>query len=151
MSATARRRRSWLALGLLILAAPAMVAPAALAHDPEPSGNELREAYPLDEGLPPEANGGARPTPTSAEGRSATTTATRSSDGGSTVPLVIAAGLALLAFAAGFGLPLAPARSRPAGSEAGDVGDAASKPSQSRRFEPSSRSGDRSKPTAPRT
>jgi hypothetical protein len=149
VSARARRQRSWLALGFLMIATSATVAPAALAQSPTPSGSELREAYPLHEGTPPEAAGGARPTP-AAEGRSATTPATRSSDGGST-PLVIAAGLALLAFAAGFGLPLARARSRPAASEAGDVGVAGSEPSQPRRFEPSDRSGDRSKPTAPRT
>ena len=113
MSARARRRRSCLALGLLILATPVTVVPAALAQGPEPSGSELREAYPLHEGTPPEAGGGARPTPTGAERRSAAPQATRSSDGSSTVPIVIAAGLALLAFAAGFGIPLARLHSKP--------------------------------------
>ena len=83
----------------LCVATSATLAPAVLAQSPTPSGSELRETYPLHEGTPPEAASGARPTP-AAEGRSAATSATRSSDGGST-PLVVAAGLALLAFAAG--------------------------------------------------
>ncbi|MGZ8648181.1 MAG: hypothetical protein ACXW08_06085 [Solirubrobacteraceae bacterium] len=126
------------------------VVPAAVAQGPEPSASELREAYPLHEGTPPEADSGATPTPAGAEDRPAPAV-TRPSGGSSTVPIVIAAGLALLAFAAGFGLPLVRARSRPAASGPGDNGDAAAKPSQARRFEPSSRSGERSKPTAPRT
>jgi hypothetical protein len=124
------------------------VVPAAVAQGPEPSGSELREAYPLHEETPPEADSGARPTPAAAEDRPAPA-ATQPSGGDSTVPIVIAAGLALLAFAAGFGLPLARARSRPAASGPGDNGDAVAKPSQARRFEPSSRSGIAPSPRPP--
>jgi hypothetical protein len=126
------------------------IAPAAVAQGPEPSGGELRETYPLHEGTPPEADSGAEPTPAGADDRPAPAVR-RPSDGSGTVPIVIAAGLALLAFAAGFGLPLVRARSRPAASGSGDGGDSVAKPPQARRFEPSSRSGERSKPTAPRT
>lgn len=93
-----------------MLTSSVIVVPAALAQGPQPSGSELREAYPLDEGTPPEGDRGAV---AGAEARSAPPPATRSSDGGSTVPIVIAAGLALLAFAAGFGIPLARLRSKP--------------------------------------
>lgn len=144
LSAAPWRRPSRLALGFLVLATLVTVAPATLAQSPEPSGSELREAYPLHEATPPDADRGAAATPAGAEGRSPPP-ATQSA-GDSTFPIVIAFGLGLLAFAAGFFLPLARRRSRPAGTEA--VG---SKPSPPRRFEPSSRSGDRSKPTAPRT
>lgn len=99
------------------------VVPAAVAQGPEPSGRELRETYPLHEGTPPEADSRAEPTPAGAEDRPAPAV-TQPSGGSDTVPIVIAAGLALLAFAAGFGLPL---------------------------FQPSSRSGKRAKRTAPRT
>lgn len=100
------------------------VVPAAVAQGPEPSGSELRETYPLHEGTPPEADSGAEPTPAGAEDRPAAATKPSGGSDSDTVPIVIAAGLALLAFAAGFGLPL---------------------------FEPSSRSGKRAKRTAPRT
>lgn len=126
------------------------VVPAAVAQNPEPSGSELRETYPLHEGTPPETGSVAEPTPAGAEDRPAPAV-TRPSDGSGTVPIVVAAGLALLAFAVGFGLPLVRARSRPAASGSGDNGDSVAKPPQARRFEPSSRSGKRSKPTAPRT
>jgi hypothetical protein len=110
VSARARCGRSCLALGLLVLATPVTVVPAALAQAPEPSGSELREAYPLHEGTPPDADRGAV---AGAEARSAPPPATRSSDGGSKMPIVIAAGLALLAFAVGFGIPLARLHSKP--------------------------------------
>ena len=137
-------------LGLLILASLMTVVPTAVAQGPEPSGSELREAYPLHEGPPPEADSGARPTPAGAEDRPAPAV-TEPSGGSSTVPIFVAAGLALLAFAVGFGLPLARARSRPAASGPGDNGEAITKPPQARRFEPSNPSGERPKPTAPRT
>ncbi len=143
-AAAAWRRPSRLALGFLVLATLVTVVPATPAQSPEPSGSELREAYPLHEGTPPEADRGAAPTPAGAERRSPPP-ATQSA-GDSTFPIVIAFALGLLAFAAGFFLPLARRRSRPAGTEA--IG---SKPSSPRRFEPGSRSGERSKPTAPRT
>lgn len=149
MSATVPRRWSCPALGLIILATLLTGVPVALAQGPEPSGSELREAYPLHEGTPPEADRGAAPTPAGAERRSAP--AATQSSGGSAVPIIIAAGLALLAFAAGFVLPLARLRSRPAETRAGEVGATSSKPSPSGRFKPSSRSGDRSKTSAPRT
>jgi hypothetical protein len=146
VSAKARRLRTCLALGFVVFTMPVT----ALAQTREPSGSELRETYPLHDGAPPEADRDAMRAPAGAQGSAAPASAP-SSSGGSTVPIAIAAGLVLLAFAAGFGIPVARPRSRAAGREAGDVGDAGSKPSQSRRFRPTSRSGDRSKPTAPRT
>jgi hypothetical protein len=78
--------------------------PAVLAQDRSPSGSELRDTYPLGDGA-------SRATPTA--NPHAASQAAHPADSGSSVQPVIAAGLALLAFAAGFAFGLRPVRRRP--------------------------------------
>jgi len=86
-------------LAVAMFATPA-VAP---AQAPEPSGGELRDAYPLTEAVTPE--------PPARETRTAPP-ATHHADGGSSVQPIVAGGLTLLAFAAGFAFGLRPMRRR---------------------------------------
>jgi hypothetical protein len=90
------------AVGALIIVMVATPAPVVLAQDRSPSGSELRDTYPLRDAAPratPTANPHAAPP-------------AHQADSGSSVQPVIAAGLALLAFAAGFAFGLRPVRRR---------------------------------------
>lgn len=97
------RHRRRVGLAVLVVAMLATPSPAVAAQDREPSGSELRQTYPLGQSNPTAAQGG--------DSRAAPP-ATHPADSGGSVKPAIAAGLALLAFAAGFSFGFRPVRRR---------------------------------------